>query len=186
MEDENKVKYYQEYYQNNKEKFIAKARLWKKENKNKVRESTLRYREKDSYKESLKRRAERRRTFEGREARRLYAVKHRTNVTVRLKDRIRSRLSKALKLGNKSSSFTRALGISIEEFKLYIENQFYDRLDGTKMTWKNIGEWHLDHVIPLSKLDLEDPMEFKEACDWLNYQPLWKEDNFKKSNKLPL
>lgn len=35
-----------------------------------------------------------------------------------------------------------------EEFKNHIENLF---LEG--MSWDNHGEWHIDHIIPVSRFD---------------------------------
>ena len=78
----------------------------------------------------------------------------------------------------KVGSAVKDLGCHIEEFKLYIENQFTDG-----MTWENYGEWELDHVIPLDYYNLEDRMEYLEAASYLNYQPLWKADNISKNNK---
>jgi len=52
------------------------------------------------------------------------------------------------------------------------------------MSWDNYGEWHLDHVQPLSSFDLTDRVDFLEACNWLNIQPLWAEDNLKKGDNL--
>ena len=79
------------------------------------------------------------------------------------------------KIKDKSSIVN--LGCSISEFKLYIENQFQ-----SGMTWNNYGEWHIDHVIPLSKFNLTSETELKEACNYLNLQPLWAKDNIRKSN----
>jgi hypothetical protein len=95
----------------------------------------------------------------------------------KLKRRLRSRLHDAVKWNYKVGSAVADLGCSIGEFKLYIENQFYDRKDETKMTWDNYGEWHLDHVQPLCSFNLEDRTEFLEACSWLNIRPLWAEEN---------
>jgi hypothetical protein len=72
-----------------------------------------------------------------------------------------------------------------EELRVYLESKFYDRQDGTKMSWDNYGSkgWHIDHVIPLSKFNLSCTEEFKRACHHTNLQPLWMEDNLRKSNK---
>src|SRR3990167_7847818 len=62
--------------------------------------------------------------------------------------------------------------------RLYIENQFEPG-----MSWNNYGRWHLDHVQPLASFDLTDRSQFLTACNWLNYQPMWSEDNFKKGGR---
>jgi hypothetical protein len=50
------------------------------------------------------------------------------------------------------------------------------------MTWDNHGEWHIDHIIPISSGKTED--EVLKLCHYTNLQPLWKEDNLKKSDKI--
>lgn len=90
---------------------------------------------------------------------------------------LRGRFNKAVKNKAKKGSAVRDLGCSILGFKLYIENQFEDG-----MTWENHGKvWELDHVVPLCCYDLTDFMEVQEACNWLNIQPLRKEENHAKN-----
>ena len=50
------------------------------------------------------------------------------------------------------------------------------------MTWDNYGQWHIDHIIPLSSAKTE--MEIYELCKYTNLQPLWAVDNLRKNNKL--
>lgn len=76
----------------------------------------------------------------------------------------------------KDSKTSQILGCTFEEFKIHIENQFQDG-----MTWENQGEWHLDHKIPISWADSEQKVY--ELNHYLNFQPLWKEDNLKKGNR---
>ena len=54
------------------------------------------------------------------------------------------------------------------------------------MTWDNYGEWHIDHIIPISYFDYSsyDDETFKICWDLNNLQPLWAKDNLIKSNKL--
>lgn len=61
--------------------------------------------------------------------------------------------------------------------KKYIEKQFKEG-----MGWNNYGKWHIDHIVPLSiaKTDIE----IKKLCHYSNLQPLWAEDNIRKSNKI--
>lgn len=51
------------------------------------------------------------------------------------------------------------------------------------MTWLNHGEWHIDHIKPVS-LFLEEGITDPKIINALdNLQPLWAEDNLSKSNK---
>lgn len=59
------------------------------------------------------------------------------------------------------------------------------------MSWDNHGEWHIDHIKPVSKFDKETPMDIVNALT--NLQPLWVttreingivyEGNLNKNNK---
>jgi len=52
-------------------------------------------------------------------------------------------------------------------------------------TLENRGkEWHIDHVIPLSKFNLEDEEEQKIAFNWRNTMPLSAKENLSKNNKI--
>jgi hypothetical protein len=94
--------------------------------------------------------------------------------------RLRSRIWAVLNIDQKTGSAVRDLGCSIDELKERFESLFYDREDGTPMTWDNQGEWHIDHIKPLASFDLTDREQFLEACHYSNLQPLWAEDNLKK------
>ena len=71
------------------------------------------------------------------------------------------------------------MGCSIESLISHLESQFKDG-----MSWDNYGYygWHIDHIIPLSSVSSED--EVYKLCHYTNLQPLWAEDNLKKSNKI--
>jgi hypothetical protein len=69
------------------------------------------------------------------------------------------------------------VGCSPQFLKEHLETQF---IDG--MSWDNRSEWHIDHIIPLSSAKTED--ELYKLCHYENLQPLWAEDNLKKSNKI--
>lgn len=52
------------------------------------------------------------------------------------------------------------------------------------MTWSNYGEWHIDHIVPLSWWDTKNyPEHLYVASHWTNLQPLWAIDNRSKNNR---
>ena len=104
--------------------------------------------------------------------------KLKTDIQHRLRNRIRARLHASY---IKTGSTVEFLGCSLEEFKLHIESKFEP--DMTWDNWSRTG-WHIDHIKPLSSFNLEDIEQLKEACNYSNLQPLWAEDNLKKSSKV--
>jgi hypothetical protein len=101
-------------------------------------------------------------------------VRYANDVNFRLAANLRNRLNKAIKNNYKVGSAVKDLGCSIEDFKKYIESKFQ-----TGMTWGNWSRdgWHIDHIVPLYKLDLTNLEQFKIACNYTNMQPLWVEDH---------
>jgi hypothetical protein len=76
----------------------------------------------------------------------------------------------------KKSKSYEILGCSFLEFKEHLENKFLDGMD-----WTNYGEWHLDHIKPISLAKNEK--ELLELNHYTNFQPLWAFDNISKGNK---
>ena len=60
-----------------------------------------------------------------------------------------------------------------------LESQFKDG-----MTWYNYGEWHVDHIKPISLFNFKHPTdnEFQECWSLDNLQPLWAIDNLSKGS----
>jgi len=79
----------------------------------------------------------------------------------------------------KSSSTSEELGYSRCELMTHIEKQF------TKgMTWDNYGEWHIDHIIPVSamiKNGVKDPRVVNALS---NLRPMWASENMAKKDKI--
>lgn len=46
------------------------------------------------------------------------------------------------------------------------------------------SDWHIDHVIPLSKFNLEKEEDIYLAFNWRNTMPLSAKDNLSKNNKI--
>ena len=100
----------------------------------------------------------------------------------RIRRNLRARLRSAIKNKCKKGSAVRDLGCSILDLIAYLENKFYNN-----MTWDNYGKgrdkWQVDHIIPLSKFNLEDKEEFLKATHYTNLQPLWFNEHSVKSAK---
>jgi hypothetical protein len=105
--------------------------------------------------------------------------RRKNDVVFSLINNMRSRITKFLKTLNvtKKNKTFEIIGCSPQELKEHLESQF---LNG--MSWENRKEWHIDHIIPLSSAKTED--ELYKLCHYTNLQPLWAEENIKKSNKI--
>jgi len=101
-----------------------------------------------------------------------------SDIEYKLSKRLRTRLIDAVSRGYKTGSAVSDLGCSIKDFKEYLESLFQPG-----MTWDNYGEWHMDHIRPLSSFCLSDREQLLIACNYINIQPLWAKDNFLKSDK---
>ena len=153
--------YFKKYYLNNKDRI----------NKSKInpKEYFANYRKKEIYKEYQKK-------YQNK-----YILKRLSfDINFKLRYVLRSRISGCMKRikTKKGGSAVRDLGCSIDEFKIYIEAKFKNG-----MSWNNHGQWHIDHIKPLSKFDLTDREQFLEACHYTNLQPLWAIENLSKNNK---
>ena len=69
---------------------------------------------------------------------------------------------------------------SIDDLVRHLERQFLP-----KMTWKNMGRWHVDHIVPKSAFtyDSPDDASFKACWALTNLRPLWGRENVRKSAK---
>jgi len=86
----------------------------------------------------------------------------------RLKSNIRTRIYKAIK--NKSNASFKLLGCHIDNYIVYLEQQFTD-----KMNWENYGSyWEIDHIEPLIK---------GGSFHYTNTQPLTVTENRKKGGR---
>jgi len=92
--------------------------------------------------------------------------------------RARTRLFLKSKNIKKKNNTFEIVGCSPEFLKEYLEKQFTEG-----MNWDLFGKHiHIDHIIPLSFAKTEE--EAYKLCHYTNLQPLWAEDNLKKSNKI--
>lgn len=52
------------------------------------------------------------------------------------------------------------------------------------MTWKNHGQWYIDHIVPCVSFNLLLEEEQKKCFHYTNPQPLWAKENLSKSGKI--
>jgi hypothetical protein len=73
------------------------------------------------------------------------------------------------------------LGCSLSALVEKFENQFEHG-----MTWENFGArgWVIDHIYPVSLLDLRKISHVRKACHYRNLRPCWEAENIRKGNKV--
>lgn len=103
--------------------------------------------------------------------------RRKTDPLYKLRNNISRRIRENLNKGYKSKSTKKIIGCTIEELKLYLESKFSEG-----MSWDNYGDWHIDHIIPISSA--KNDSEVYKLNHYTNLQPLWAEDNIKKSNNI--
>lgn len=153
-----------EYLKNNKEKLTEINKKWRKT------PSGIASR-KESYRKYRKNNRDKINNYE----------KSRLSIPeIRIAKNLRIRLSISMrsckeKKNNKTMEY---VGCSKEQLRSHIESQFKDG-----MNWENYGKWHIDHIVPISSFDLSKENQIFKAMNYINLQPLWAEENIKKSNK---
>ena len=90
-------------------------------------------------------------------------------------------MRKSLNGIKESKSWESLVNYSLEELKCHLENQFSEG-----MSWENYGKWHIDHILPVSSFNIQDLNDdnFRKCWSLDNLQPMWAEENIKKSNKI--
>ena len=77
----------------------------------------------------------------------------------------------------RGKSYEDILGETFDNVRLHIEKQFKDG-----MSWSNFGEWHIDHIVPLSSGKNQD--EWVKLNHYKNLQPLWAKENLQKGARV--
>ena len=103
------------------------------------------------------------------------------NPYFRLVKNLRNRVKDGIKNGNglKSSVTETLIGCTYAFVRQHLTSLFQPG-----MTLENYGLWEIDHIIPVASFDLTKEEEQKKCFHWSNMQPLWKQINRLKSDKL--
>jgi hypothetical protein len=95
----------------------------------------------------------------------------------------RTAIYQVLKESNveKNKHYFDILQYTPEQLITHLENKFTD-----KMSWDNYGDWHVDHKLPITHFNISEmgDSEFMKCWALDNLQPMWGDENIKKSNKL--
>lgn len=144
-----------EYTEKNKEKLKIKKKIYYQNNKNDLKEKRNKYR----------------------------AIRRKTDPIYKSQCNLRKRTWEAFKQKSytKGGTTEQLLGAPYNIIKKHIERQFKKG-----MTWENYGnkdgDWHIDHIIPLSSAKTEE--ELISLCHYTNLQPLFVFDNLSKRDKI--
>jgi hypothetical protein len=119
-----------------------------------------------------------------REMKRNYEKTRKNNDPIyKLINNFRTAIYQVLKENNvqKNGHYFEILKYSPNDLINHLERQFTDG-----MTWENYGKWHVDHIQPISSFNIKEigDEEFIKCWSLKNLQPLWGEDNIRKSNKI--
>jgi len=152
----------------NKEYTSQKYKDWAKENKDHLKEYMRNYRN-ENY-DKIK------------NTKRLYEKKRKSiDPLYKLIGNFRTAIYTVLKENNvkKYGHYFDILGYSQDDLINHLEKQFKDGI-----TWENYGEWHVDHIKPISLFKFKDisDEEFKQCWSLNNLQPMWGNENISKSN----
>lgn len=153
----------------NKELVKENVKNWYEENKEHRKVYMKEYREKNKNKI--------------RETKRNYEKTRKANDPIyKLINNFRTAIYQVLKENQiqKNGHYFEILKYSPETLIEHLENNFKDG-----MTWDNYGDWHVDHIKPISLFNIIEigDDEFMSCWSLNNLQPLWSEENIRKSNK---
>jgi hypothetical protein len=155
---------------NNKDYMNQKTKNWYEQNKEHRKDYLKEYREKN-----IDRIREVKRNYE--------KTRKHNDPLYKLINNFRTAIYQVLKENNlqKNGHYFEILKYSPEDLIVHLENQFKDG-----MNWDNYGEWHVDHILAISRHNIQEigDEEFMKCWSLSNLQPMWGEENIRKSNKI--
>lgn len=180
-------KYLRNYYRENKEFLVKRAKEYRENNLDELkecikcnktkslREFNYNLREVDGTRNTCKK-------CHSKQTLKYYHTTTKYKPEQIIRRRIGSYIHQRLKSNKKGISWRLKVDYSLDELIDHLEKQFTE-----EMTWNNYGTyWHLDHIVPVSffEYDSYDHVEFKMCWSLENLQPLEAKKNMSKSNQL--
>lgn len=176
--------YMKDYYEKNKKEWKEKERT-RNEKLTKLQEEEQKIKEcrdckKNKLTSEFRLNRKRCKDCERKENREWVLDKRHTDPIYKFISNCRTRLVQAVRKENKKQSTIEYLGEDIDFIKEWIIFNFSD-----SMTWENQGSfWHIDHVIPVSRFNLETEDDVIRCFNWKNLSPLTKKENLTKSSNI--
>jgi hypothetical protein len=159
---ESNTSYHADYRAKNPEVFLKSQRSFAERNREKLRAEYREYR-KNNWGKIIAHQSLRNKTDP------VYSMAH------RCRRRIRATVAGRCKMSRRSEEI---MGCKWDVLRSHIESKFTEG-----MSWDNISEWQIDHIIPLASANtVEDVIRL---CHYTNLQPLWPKDNILKGHKMP-
>ena len=157
-------------YQKHKEKKLEYHKKWSESRRDYLNDYHQKWREKN-----IDRHRENKRDYErNRKA---------SDPLYKLISNFRTAIYQVLKESNveKNKHYFDILQYTPESLIKHLESQFENN-----MNWDNYGEWHVDHKLPITSFNIEEmgDEEFMRCWSLDNLQPMWGNDNIRKSNKV--
>lgn len=158
------AKYNKEYNKNHQKEKAEKAKEYGLKNRKKISAYNRKWREKNK---------ERANNY----SKKYQKEKRMKDPKQKLNNSMSRSIRHSLDKGMKNNKHWKLLvGYSRKELVQHLEKLFQPG-----MTWDNYGEWHIDHIKPVSSFTVE---QFKECWALDNLQPLWARDNLSKGAKI--
>lgn len=97
-----------------------------------------------------------------------------------VRNRIAAAIKQALRANKAGRKWEVLVGYTLGDLTRHLERQF-----SAGMGWHNLGQWHIDHIVPHSAFAYQsaDDAEFKAAWALTNLRPLWAVENRAKHAK---
>lgn len=166
------------HFQANRERARAQSAEWYISNRERRRAKSAEWYKNNAESHAARIEADRRANPEKfRERARLYRRRLLANSPEwRLRSRISSQIRYALKSGKGGLTWASLFGYTPKDLRAHLERQF-----PPGMGWHNMGEWHIDHIVPLAAFKLPD--DIRAAWALPNLRPLWSAENIKKRER---
>jgi hypothetical protein len=164
------------YYQDNKTKLLEKNKQYRLSNIEKINNQRKEYRSREEIKQHIKQKNKDYLPVKKEKIK----LKRVTDLNFQITEILRSKVHKMIK--GQNTIYQKLIGCDIDFLKKWIEFRFEP-----DMNWNNLGKcWHIDHILPINKFNVENIHEQQICFHWTNLQPLNCIENIKKSDKLLL